>query len=203
MDNTAFQCILAMFLALTKSFYADYSKLAHTGKSVDWLSSGLYDTDTVFTEKQQALAVVAKQQKIASQRYHGSWYYWSQLGNNLDAMHFAKRIFQSIDPDETRLNKQLNPQLIGHWFISLRKPQKSVFVLGGVLNPGKQPWQPRHDARSYASSAGLFDSSIPVITVIQPDGHVEKHPVGYWNQTFSEVAPGAIIYVPLLLKHYQ
>lgn len=166
-------------------------------KSVDWLASGLYDINTAFTGKKQVLAAIAEQQQIASQRYHGSWYYWSQLGRNLEAMHFAKKIFQSIDPDETRLSKPLNPQLIGHWLISLRKPQKSVLVLGGVSIPGVQRWQPRRDAKYYAQSAGLLDTSIPAITVIQPDGHVEKHPVGYWNQTFSEVAPGATVYVPL------
>ncbi|MDW6002179.1 capsule biosynthesis GfcC family protein [Vibrio mangrovi] len=166
-------------------------------KTTDWMMSGLYDINVPYSLKQQVLSFVTKQQDIASQRYHDSWYYWSQLNDSLNALHYAKRIFQTIDPDATRLSHRLNPQLSGHWLISLKKSPKDVLVLGGVTTPGKRPWRSRLDARSYAQAAGLVDITIPEIFVIQPDGKVEKHRVGYWNQTFSEIAPGAIIYVPL------
>ncbi|KUJ00632.1 capsule biosynthesis GfcC family protein [Vibrio sp. MEBiC08052] len=166
-------------------------------RMIDWFVSGLYDINIELKLKQQVLGVIVKQQSIASKRYHGSWFYWSQLRNSLESLHYAKRIFQTIDPDVTRLSLPLNPKLTGNWLMTLRYTPKNVLVLGGVTAPGKQTWQPRLDAGSYVQTAGLFDKTISKVMVIQPDGKVEEHQTGYWNHSFSEIAPGAIIYVPL------
>ncbi|WP_038178821.1 capsule biosynthesis GfcC family protein [Vibrio rhizosphaerae] len=166
-------------------------------RKIDWFTSGIYDINVELKLKQQVFGVIAKQQAIASKRYHGSWFYWSQLRNSLESLHYAKRIFHTIDPDATRLSLPLNPKLTGNWLMTLKYTPKDVLVLGGVTKPGKQTWQPRLDAGSYAQTAGLFDNTISKVTVIQPDGKVEQHQTGYWNYSFSEIAPGAIVYVPL------
>ncbi|ASA55957.1 capsule biosynthesis GfcC family protein [Vibrio gazogenes] len=166
-------------------------------RMIDWFTSALYDINVEFKLKQQVFGVIAKQKTIASKRYHKSWFYWSQLRRSLESLHYAKRIFQTIDPDATRLHLSLNPKLSGNWLITLKYTPKNVLVLGGVTKPGKQTWQPRLDAKNYAQTAGLFDQTMSKVMVIQPDGKVEEHPIGYWNQTFAEIAPGAIIYVPL------
>jgi hypothetical protein len=166
-------------------------------EKVDWLASGLYDVNHQFTSKNQVISALAAHQELAERRSHNSWYYWYQLSEDLKTMNFAKKIFQSIDPDTTRLKRRSNPKLVGHWFISLKKNTKSILVLGNIRNSGQQPWQARQSAKYYAKMAKLVDPTVSKITVIQPDGRVEHHPSGYWNQTFSEIAPGAIVYVPI------
>ena len=33
------------------------------------------------------------------------------------------------------------------------------------------------------------------VTVIQPDGVIQQHPIAYWNNNHNDIAPGAIIYL--------
>lgn len=176
------------------------SKTAADWRKIDWLTSSLYNVNVEFKLKQQVIRSIMKQQAIASKRYHGSWFYWSQLRQSLESLRYAKRIFQTIDPDETRLSLSLNPRLSGDWLISLKYTPKYVSILGGVKTPGKQPWQPLVDASRYVQKAELYDKTTSKVMVIQPDGKVEQHQTGYWNYAYSEIAPGAIIYVPLKVE---
>lgn len=169
-------------------------------EKIDWLASGLYDLNSPFLLKQQVLRTLQKQKQTALQQNNPSWYYWYQLTRDLKEINFEKKVFQSVDPDITRLDVSKNPRLHGHWLITLQENEKSVLVLGNIKNSGKRPWQQRKGAIYYAKASGLLDGSISEITVIQPDGHVEKHSVAYWNKNFSEIAPGATIYVPIPIE---
>ncbi|MGO1298830.1 MAG: capsule biosynthesis GfcC family protein, partial [Vibrio sp.] len=104
-------------------------------------------------------------------------------------------------PDTTRVDADMNPLITGKWILNLQTHTNSVLVLGNVKHMGEQPWQQRQDALTYAHSAGLLTSPLSELTVIQPDGQVETHPVAYWNRDFHEVSPGAIVYVPMPHAH--
>ncbi|WP_328283792.1 capsule biosynthesis GfcC family protein [Photobacterium carnosum] len=34
-----------------------------------------------------------------------------------------------------------------------------------------------------------------LVTVIQPDGVIQQHPIAYWNNNHNDIAPGAIIFI--------
>ncbi|BCK18623.1 capsule biosynthesis GfcC family protein [Vibrio cholerae] len=165
-------------------------------QDVDWVSSGLFDLSHAFLFKRDVLLKIVEMQSLApeSQRVH-----WSSLDKQLRSSDFAKRIFTPVDPDWTRIAPQDNPRLHGQWLLNLIKKPNYVSVYGAVKKPGNIKWVNRQSAKDYAQAAGLVDEQISEIVVIQPDGVVQKHSVAYWNMTFAEVAPGAIVYVPMPL----
>ncbi|WP_337916333.1 capsule biosynthesis GfcC family protein [Vibrio cholerae] len=163
---------------------------------VEWSSAGLFDLSHPFSFKQHVLLVLAHQQSAAPMAQKALW---ETLRDQLRLSAFAKRIFTPVDPDWTRLATQDNPRLNGQWLLTLNPRVAEVSVYGAVKKPGDVTWRGRQSAKDYAQAAGLVDEQISEIVVIQPDGVVQKHSVAYWNMTFAEVAPGAIVYVPMPL----
>ncbi|HGF7496129.1 TPA: capsule biosynthesis GfcC family protein [Vibrio cholerae] len=166
-------------------------------QQVEWPSAGLFDLSHAFLFKRDVLLKLADQQSSAPPPQQALW---ASLIAQLRQAEFAKRLFISVDPDWTRIAPQHNPRLNGSWLLTLNSKSTQVSVYGAVNQPGDVIWHNRLSAKDYAQAAGLIDEQISEIVVIQPDGIAQKHAVAYWNQDFNEVAPGAIVYVPLPLK---
>ncbi|ENM5843510.1 capsule biosynthesis GfcC family protein [Vibrio mimicus] len=163
---------------------------------IDWLSAGLFDLSHPYSFKQHVLLVMAHQQSSAPIQQKALW---EKMRSQLRLSAFAKRVFAPIDPDWTRIAPQDNPRLNGQWLLTLNPRVGEVSVYGAVHKPGDVTWRSRQTAKDYAQAAGLIDEKIAEIVVIQPDGVVQVHSVAYWNMNFAEVAPGAIVYVPIPL----
>ncbi|MBF9001218.1 MULTISPECIES: capsule biosynthesis GfcC family protein [Vibrio] len=163
-------------------------------KKVNWLSSSLFDLSAPYAFRHRVLSMVTDQANIADN--HDDRTYWNHLLTQLEHWQYSKRIFLPVDPDMTGLNKDDNPTLAGKWFLRLNENPNTVWVLGQVDRPGKYEWRNRTSARQYIKSAH-WESYTEFVYVIQPDGRVEKQSVAYWKDNFLEVAPGAIIFVPM------
>lgn len=51
-------------------------------------------------------------------------------------------------------------------------------------------------AKNYLDQVTPIDiAANSYVTVIQPDGVIQKHPIAYWNNNHNDIAPGAIIYL--------
>ena len=161
---------------------------------IDWQHAALFETTDSFALKNEVLMRLANEEDFSPRQQKP---YWRALRNELRGMAFSPRIFTPLDPDITRIDALQNPRLNGQYHLRFETHVNQVFVLGAVKQSGKFDWQQRHGALYYAEQAGLLDHATSFITVIQPDGTVEKQRVAYWNNSFAEVAPGAIVYVPM------
>ncbi|OXX36943.1 hypothetical protein B9J90_07040 [Vibrio sp. V09_P4A23P171] len=164
---------------------------------IDWLSSALFDVTSPYQKKQQVLLAITHQESLAASAHKKRW---RQLKEQLRANTFAQRIFTPLDPDITRITASQNPKLQGQWLLSLNTLPTTVSVFGNVKQAGDMAWKPRTDAGHYVRSAGLAETDISQVWVIQPDGHASLHDIAYWNHDFQDIAPGATLYVPFPIE---
>lgn len=107
-----------------------------------------------------------------------------------------QRLPVNIDIDKVRLNKADNPLLNGDYQLQLANRPTSVTVIGAIEKPQTLNWQPRMAAKEYlAQVTPLAIAANSEVTVIQPDGVAQQHPIAYWNNNHKDIAPGAIIYL--------
>lgn len=163
--------------------------------SIDWQNSRLFSLHAPFLLQKKLLKTLAElQDKIQEPQATG----WQQLRNELRKRNFAKRAFIPLDPDTIRTVSGNNPLLRGEFALYL--PQLNdpitVTVLGAVHHSEPQPWKATLSARDYAQQAKWINSTLGELTVIQPTGEVQTHPIGYWNAKPLTILPGAMIYVP-------
>lgn len=182
----------------SQSVMAALKQLEMSTLDIHWQTSGLYDLTTPLALKKETLMRLANEEDYSTMSNKSRW---RQLRQYIRKMAFGKKITTSIDPDITRIDPVLNPIITGNWILSMQSKANSVLVLGAVKHMGEQPWQQRHDANTYAEAAGLLDTPLSNLTVIQPDGHVETHHISYWNRQFKEVSPGSIVYVAIPHAH--
>lgn len=164
--------------------------------AVDWQRARLHKLSTSahpLTETKLALWQAVEQQVADNQRYA-----WRSLYEQLQQQEFAERAWVNLDPDFTRVVEGNNPLLSGDYVLYLPSLQTkgSVMVWGAVSHPGTLAWQARISAKQYAQQARWLNSRLSHVSVIQPNGEVEQHPVGYWLAHSFSVQPGSIIYVP-------
>lgn len=159
---------------------------------IDWNNSALFDVQAPYDLPQHVFAMIEQQRQLndADQAT------WQQLSVSLKTYQFAQRIFTPLDPDTTRLYLKDNPVLAGELRLQLNRQPSTVTILGDVVHAGPVAWQERHSALAYIGEDNLRHAH-SYVWVIQPDGHAEQHAIAYWNQQFKEVAPGAMIYVPI------
>ncbi len=170
----------------------------HTASAdIDWLNSAFYDLSAQDTLFNTVSAVIADQMNLADQENQELWL---ALQKDVGEWRYAQRVFAPLDPDITRLDSTKNPRLKGKWLLAFHTKVNSVWVLGNIADSGKYPWQTRQSAEDYITQAGGSDFDISHVFVIQPNGLVEKHSVANWDPSFKEVAPGAIVYIPLPTK---
>lgn len=168
----------------------------------DWLSSALYDLDTPERDWSPVFDAATQQLHVSSEANRGQW---EAFLKQVKSMHFSVRFSGSVDPDYTRLAIKNNPSLTGHYLLSLNsllsldseKNTHGVTVMGNVHAAKSYPWQPQQSIQDYLALAQPLDNTLGEIWVIQPDGKVYQPKIGYWNSLAFNLAPGAILYVPL------
>ncbi|MGF1740561.1 capsule biosynthesis GfcC family protein [Vibrio profundum] len=163
---------------------------------VDWLSSALYDLDTPERDWSPVFDAATQQLHLSSEATRGQW---EAFLRQVKSMHFSVRFSGSVDPDYTRLAIKNNPSLTGHYLLSLNSEKNihGVTVMGNVHTAKSYPWQPQQSIQAYLALAQPLDNTLGEIWVIQPDGKVYQPKIGYWNSQAFNLAPGAILYVPL------
>ena len=108
----------------------------------------------------------------------------------------TQRLPVAIDIDKVRLNKKDNPLLNGQYQLRLANRPTSVIIIGAIKKPQQLDWQPRMAAKEYVAQVTPIDiAANSYVTVIQPDGVIQQHPIAYWNNSHNDIAPGAIIYL--------
>lgn len=109
---------------------------------------------------------------------------------------YHQRLPVNIDIDKVRLNKADNPLLNGNYQLQLANRPTSVIVIGAIEKPQTITWQPRMAAKEYLTQVTpLTIAANSEVTVIQPDGVIQQHPIAYWNNNHKDIAPGAIIFI--------
>ncbi|MCO7030113.1 capsule biosynthesis GfcC family protein [Vibrio paracholerae] len=162
---------------------------------IDWQNSRLFSLHAPFPLQKNLLKTLAElQDKIQEPQATG----WQQLRNELRKRNFAKRAFIPLDPDVIRTVSGHNPLLNGEFalYLPYLSDSQTVTVLGAVHHSEPQPWKATLSARDYAQQAKWINSTLGELTVIQPTGEVQTHPIGYWNAKPLTILPGAMIYVP-------
>ncbi|MGF1721668.1 capsule biosynthesis GfcC family protein [Vibrio kyushuensis] len=166
---------------------------------INWLESRLFDKNSPFNLKDETLKSIKEQLLTAEgeEKPH-----WQALEQQIQQWQFSSRIFTTLDPDTTRLVAAQNPRLPGNYQIFLTdiESKKTVQVIGHVKQPKTLTWYPRKSAVDYLEVAQLEAVGVSTVWVIQPDGITLEYPIAYWNHQFHNIAPGAIIYVPMPLN---
>lgn len=162
---------------------------------------------TVISEK-LATAAAVQQQQLLLARLKG----WSSelradddadkaavvdyLLQQLAAIKVTGRQMVNLDPDWVRVRPGANRRLEGDYSIyTLQKPD-SLTIAGLASGSGKTPWLPGRSVVDYLDDhANLSGAERNFITLISPDGSVQKVPVAYWNRRQVEPEAGSIIYV--------
>lgn len=108
----------------------------------------------------------------------------------------SQRLPVNVDIDKVRLNKADNPLLNGNYQLQLANRPTSIMIIGAIEKPLSVKWQPRMAAKEYlAQVTPITIAANSEVTVIQPDGVIQQHPIAYWNNNHNDIAPGAIIYL--------
>ncbi|NNN45430.1 MULTISPECIES: capsule biosynthesis GfcC family protein [unclassified Vibrio] len=162
---------------------------------IDWQNSRLFCLHEPFPLAKTLLRTLAEWQNRVPEPQASAW---QQLRNELRKRHFAKRALITLDPDIIRVVSGHNPLLRGQFslYLPLLGEHQTVTVLGAVRHSEPQVWQATFSAGDYAQRAQWLQPTLGEVSVIQPNGDVEAHPVGYWNAQPLTILPGAIIYVP-------
>ena len=107
----------------------------------------------------------------------------------------GERVPISTDLDFVLGNPKADPLLEGHYALYLPNRPTHIRVFGALNATSNHSWQPRKSAKYYLQEAEFW-YAIDTIIVIHPDGHLEQHPIAYWNHHHHDIAPGALIFVP-------
>lgn len=121
------------------------------------------------------------------------------LAQWLDEHPATGRVRQSIDPRLMQVQPQANPVLVHGDTVVVPMRPTTIRVMGAVLAECRLKHEPLRDALDYlrdCATSGAADRD--ELYVIQPDGHVQKLGIAFWNRSDPQaVAPGGTLYVPL------
>ncbi|OBU11947.1 hypothetical protein AYY19_08535 [Photobacterium aquimaris] len=173
---------------------SDSLKQRTTATAPYWLGSSL-TTTTVPSAK----TTLIKQLTTLSQQHSDDAALSRSFANTAQWLQLqiqTQRLPVAIDIDKVRLHNADNPLLNGNYQLNLANHPTSITVIGAIEQPQQLDWQPRMAASDYLAHVSLLDiAANSEVTVIQPDGVVQQHPIAYWNKAHLDIAPGAIIYV--------
>ncbi|OOE58994.1 hypothetical protein BZG18_13810 [Salinivibrio kushneri] len=162
-----------------------------------WPGAGLYDITLPSRLSPTAMAAAENQITIQTGKPQQRW---RRLVRTLKTFTVERRAKVSLDPDLTRIDISKNPRLDGQWRLVFPQRPDHVWVLGNVAAPGQYSWQVRQGASDYLGQAKANTLGKSYAWVVQPDGAIEKHAIAYWNASHQDIAPGAVIYLPLPVK---
>ena len=173
---------------------SDSLKQRTTTETPYWLGSSL----STITEPANKSILIKQLTKLSQQ--HRDDVAVSQSFSNtaqwLQQQIKTQRLPVTIDIDKVRLNKADNPLLKGSYQLTLTDRPTSIMVIGAIEKLQRLDWQPRMAAKEYLAQVMPIDiAANSTVTVIQPDGVIQQHPIAYWNNNHHDIAPGAIIYL--------
>ncbi|OOE87217.1 capsule biosynthesis GfcC family protein [Salinivibrio sp. AR640] len=174
--------------------------LTATNATIDrvyWLGAGLYDITLPSRLAPRALAATENQAAIHANPIKRRW---QRLTHQLQQFTVARRAKVRLDPDLLRVDKSKNPRIDGQWQLVLPTRPTHVWVLGDIDAPGRYAWSTRQSASDYLDEATASTRGHSYAWVVQPDGAIEKHAIAYWNRSHQNIAPGAVVYLPLPAK---
>lgn len=119
-----------------------------------------------------------------------------KLAAYIENLKVGQRIFTPLDYDLVRIEPAKNPLVNNDMTLVLPSRPSTVLITGAVTEPKAVSWQERGSASTYLKQVlTLNNANNSEVWVVQPDGHVEQHPIAYWNQKHFEIAQGATIYL--------
>ncbi|KJG07206.1 hypothetical protein UB33_05875 [Photobacterium angustum] len=159
-----------------------------------WLGSSLLDISTPVNKS----AVIDKL-NILAQSENSEPFLSKSFSNNAEWIEkniTFKKVITPLDFDTIRISQPDNPLLDGKYQIILSQRTNDILIFGAIEKPLSVKWKARTSASQYLVNANVLSSADKsYVTVIQPDGHVEKHPIAYWNSNHHDIAPGATIFI--------
>ena len=159
-----------------------------------WLGSSLSTT----TEPQTKSALIKQLTQLSKQHSDNATISnsFANTAHWLQQHIKTQRLPVSIDIDKVRLSTNDNPLLSGNYQLRLANRPTSIIIFGAIEKPQQLDWQPRMAAKNYLDQVTPIDiAANSYVTVIQPDGVIQQHPIAYWNNNHNDIAPGAIIYL--------
>ena len=119
-----------------------------------------------------------------------------KLAAYIENLKVGQRIFTPLDYDLVRIEPAKNPLVNNDMTLVLPSRPSTVLITGAVTEPKVVSWQERGSANIYLKQIVILSNSDnSEVWIIQPDGHVEQHPIAYWNKKHFDIAPGATIYL--------
>ncbi len=170
------------------------------GTNIYWPSAALFIPNDVTLERarQSSLSNLHLLTINLPSDTHEQKRVFTNLTNELQQWHLAKRVSVQIDYDLARISKAHNPQFDdGYYVLSLHERKESLEITGAVNNTVKAKHLPHTDVSEYLNSANISSlANKDIVIIIQADGRIIEAPTAYWNRQHQEVMPGSIIYVP-------
>lgn len=179
---------------------ADTKKaLAHNTDTIYWQGAGLFDNAN---SEDLATLKVSVNNGITILKEE-----WSDDKERLAALNafsdfvakstFLPRIHVPLDEDYYLAGSKVNPLVHGQLTLLLPSRPNNIWVVGAVTSPTNTDFHPGYVAGDYVKLADTLNTfGISEVSVIQPNGTLETHPIAYWNEVPKSIAPGAVIFVP-------
>ena len=118
------------------------------------------------------------------------------LRQQLSSIPLLEKQFYSVDLDKVRLSLALDPVLAGSFSFYFPARPIDVKVMGVVKEAKFLAHQAHLQASDYLAAVLTFPiANTAAVTVIQPDGVIQRANTGYWLKSTTRIAPGAIVFV--------
>ncbi|EOD81609.1 YjbG polysaccharide synthesis-related protein [Grimontia indica] len=173
--------------------------LAHNTDTIFWQGAGLFDAansadiSTLKARVENQLGSLKERWQDDAEKLGAV----SALSEFLASSTFASRISVTLDEDFYLAGSKVNPLVRGDLVLLLPARPNNVWVTGAVTQTTDADFSPVYIADDYLETAETLNTfGISEVSVVQPNGELETHPVAYWNEVPKNVAPGAVIFVP-------
>lgn len=122
----------------------------------------------------------------------------TSLLNMVKTQHYAFRELISLDLDLIRLDSTQNPLLTGHYQLAMIPRPKTIRIMGAIDEPQVANFSADLTVMDYLQLVTLrHGANKSYAWVITPQGNSIKVGASYWNNEYTSVAPGSIIFVGL------
>jgi len=154
--------------------------------------------DAQMQQEQAALVATLQQMMLSAESQHQPElaYNSRMLLQLLSSLTVAGRLDAQLDPDWVRIRSELNPPLAGNYRLWLARRHPVVQIYGLSSGPDEVPLRPGQGVNAYLNSREFFSGADREwVYLCQPNGHVQRVPVAYWNRLHREPMPGAALFV--------
>lgn len=116
------------------------------------------------------------------------------LIHQLSSLSFAYRENITLDYDQVRLDKSLNPMLQGHYRLELTHRPSQVHVFGLINSIAHIDFDARKNIQTLLNQTSpIHQHSHSFVWLIYPDGVIKKTGYGLWNNQHASLIPGTMI----------